>query len=65
MSEGFSYYKKMTENKRILIVDDEPYNILGLKIVLQQSGVKNILSIVDTAHNGKQAIDMVKDSFER
>lgn len=55
----------MTENKRILIVDDEPYNILGLKIVLQQSGVKNILSIVDTAHNGKQAIDMVKDSFER
>ena len=54
----------MTENKRILIVDDEPYNILGLKIVLQQSGVKNILSIVDTAHNGKQANEMVEQAFE-
>jgi D-mannonate dehydratase len=34
------------------LVDDEPYNLLGLKIVLQQSGIKNILSIVDTAYNG-------------
>lgn len=24
-------------NKKILIVDDEPYNLLGLKIMLQQS----------------------------
>jgi CheY-like chemotaxis protein len=42
----------MTENRRILVVDDEPYNILGLKIVLSQSGVKNILSLVDSALNG-------------
>ena len=43
----------MIENKRILVVDDEPYNILGLKIVLSQSGVKNILSLVDNAYNGE------------
>ena len=43
----------MIENRRILIVDDEPYNIFGLKIVLSQSGVKNILSLVDTAYNGE------------
>jgi CheY-like chemotaxis protein len=55
----------MKENKRILIVDDEPYNILGLKIVLSQSGFKNILNIVDTAHNGKQAIDMVEQALEK
>jgi CheY-like chemotaxis protein len=55
----------MIENKRILIVDDEPYNILGLKIVLQQSGIKNILSIVDSAHNGKKANEMVMQAFER
>jgi hypothetical protein len=42
----------MIENRRILVVDDEPYNILGLKIVLSQSRVKNILSIIDTAFNG-------------
>ncbi len=34
MSEGFNKYQKMIENKRILAVDDEPYNILGFKIVL-------------------------------
>jgi CheY-like chemotaxis protein len=40
----------MIENRRILVVDDEPYNILGLKIVLSQSGVKNILSLVNYTH---------------
>ena len=49
----------MIDNKRILIVDDEPYNILGLKIVLQQSGFKNILSLIDTANNGEQAVEIV------
>jgi hypothetical protein len=33
---------QMTKNRRILIVDDEPYNILGLSIVLQQSGYERI-----------------------
>jgi CheY-like chemotaxis protein len=28
---------KMNENRRILIVDDEPYNQLGLKIMLRQA----------------------------
>jgi len=28
----------MNENRRILIVDDEPYNQLGLKIMLRQAG---------------------------
>jgi CheY-like chemotaxis protein len=46
-------------------VDDEPYNLLGLKIVLQQSGIKNILKIVDTAYNGQQAIDMVIKGFNQ
>ena len=46
-------------------MDDEPYNLLGLKIVLQQSGIKNILKIVDTAYNGQQAIDMVIKGFNQ
>lgn len=58
-------YNKMNSNRRILIVDDEPYNILGLKIVLQQSGVNSIINIVDTAYNGQQAIDMVKKGFDK
>lgn len=43
----------MKENRRILLVDDEPYNILGLKIVLQQCGIKNLMKIIDTAYNGQ------------
>lgn len=53
----------MKKNRRILIVDDEPYNILGLKVVLQQSGIKNILSLIDSANNGKQAINLVEQAF--
>ena len=55
----------MRDNKRILLVDDEPYNILGLKIVLQQSGIKNLMQLVDTAYNGQQALDLVKNAYEK
>ena len=55
----------MKENRRILLVDDEPYNILGLKIVLQQSKIKNLMNLVDTAYNGQQAVDMVKNAYVR
>jgi PleD family two-component response regulator len=44
-----SNYKKkdeivaeMNNNRRILIVDDEPYNVLGLTIILKQSGYPHI-----------------------
>jgi YesN/AraC family two-component response regulator len=52
MGQNDKEYKKMIDNRRILIVDDEPYNILGLKIVISQSGIKNIMRIIDTAYNG-------------
>ena len=41
---------------KILIVDDEPYNIMGLKVQLMQTGYKNIISIVDYAYNGLEAV---------
>jgi CheY-like chemotaxis protein len=43
----------MKENRRILLVDDEPYNIMGMKIVLHQSGIKNLMQFVDIAYNGQ------------
>ena len=46
--------------RRILIVDDEPYNILGLTIQLSQMGYKGIKSIIDKAFNGEEALKMVK-----
>jgi CheY-like chemotaxis protein len=54
----------MNNNRRIMIVDDEPYNVLGLTIILQQSGYTNIHSIIDTAYSGKQALDLVISASE-
>ena len=39
-------------NRRILIVDDEPFNVIGLKIILIQLGYKNLEKIIDIAYNG-------------
>lgn len=50
--------------KRILVVDDEPYNLIGLKVILEAAGGgMNVKSLVDTATNGTEAIAMVKKAF--
>ena len=46
--------------KKILVVDDEPFNILGMKLILNIIGPKNIHMIVDIAHNGMEALNRVK-----
>ena len=53
----------MMRNRRILIVDDEPYNILGMQIVLEQSGFKGMKHLIDTAHNGEIAYNLIKKAF--
>lgn len=65
ITELSNYKKKddiiieMNTNRRILIVDDEPYNVLGLTIILKQSGYPNIHSIIDRANNGVDALNLV------
>ena len=46
----------MKKNRRILIVDDEPYNILALQIILQKSGYPKIKDFIDSANNGLEAL---------
>jgi CheY-like chemotaxis protein len=46
----------MRINRRILIVDDEPYNILALQIILQKSGYPNVKDFIDSANNGQEAV---------
>ena len=55
----------MNNNRRIIIVDDEPYNILGLQIIIQLSGFKDIEKLIDKANNGQEALDLVKSSYEK
>ena len=51
--------------KRILIVDDEPYNLMGLEMVLSHTfkliGIKEreIAQMIDQASNGQEALEMV------
>ena len=51
------------QNKRILIVDDEPYNILGLKILLPQASNVSILDNIDVASNGQDAVNKVLAAY--
>ena len=45
------------------MVDDEPFNILGMQIVMNQLNIKGLLSNVDRAYNGLEALNKVKDAF--
>ena len=53
----------MKQNRRILLVDDEPYNILALQVLLQQCGYPNLKQLIDVAYNGKEAFDLVQQAY--
>ena len=53
----------MRKNRRILLVDDEPYNILALQIILQKSGYPHVKDFIDSANNGQEAVQKVNNAF--
>ena len=63
-SRYFSAYNNNSQ-RRILIVDDEPYNILALRIMLKQLCPVNyqskLDSVIDQAPNGRDALEMSKN----
>ena len=46
-------------------MDDEPYNILGLQLMINQVRIKGLPKLVDRAYNGLEAFNRVKDGFEK
>jgi CheY-like chemotaxis protein len=61
--------EKITLTKdRVLIVDDEPFNIDSLKIALQCATIGkkdfNFKGRVDTAYNGINAVDTVRKRYQ-
>ena len=56
-------------HNRILIVDDEPFNLYGLENVLKLAitrcgySAELIEKLVDQASNGKEAVNMVKSLY--
>ena len=51
--------------KRILIVDDEQFNRMSIKIVLKAAGVQDVEEICDTANNGLEAFNIIKDDANK
>ena len=59
-SDNTTRRNKINPNRKILIVDDQPYNIMALKTILQFSvGLKNIEVLSDRAFDGQQAFELV------
>jgi len=46
--------------RRILVADDEPFNITALQILLKQSKFEGILQAVDFAKNGLEAMNLAR-----
>ena len=56
----------MNPNRRILIVDDQEYNIEALKTILEYSvGLKDINQRADKAFDGQIALNMVKENVQK
>lgn len=47
------------KDRRILIVDDEPYNLMALKVVIDAAD-KRVKDMIDEVTNGLEAFEAVK-----
>ena len=50
--------------KRILIVDDEPFNILSMQLNMNNLGINGLSQLIDRAYNGQSAMLKVKEAYE-
>ena len=51
--------------KKILLIDDEQFNLESVKIILEyQGGIYNINTISATALNGLEAVNLIKKNVE-
>ena len=50
------FMDKVPMKKRILIVDDEPFNVVSMQLSLGRLGIKGLSSIVDRAYNGHEGL---------
>ena len=53
----------VVQKQKILIVDDESFNRMAIKIILSIAGVKKTESLCETAMNGEEAVKMIKDDI--
>ena len=52
------------KDRRILIVDDEPYNLMALKVVIDAADTR-VKDMIDEATNGLEAYEAVKKADQK
>ena len=62
---GFGQIKHKPKKRRILLVDDEPYNLMGLQVIINATDKWNCIKFIcDQATNGLEAFKAVKKAHE-
>lgn len=46
-----------------MIIDDDPFNVIGMQVQLSRVGIKGLGSLCDRAYNGLEAVTKLKDAF--
>lgn len=50
--------------RRILIIDDEPFNVIAIQLAISRVGMKGLSKYVDRAYNGLEALKKVKSAYQ-
>ena len=59
----YAQLRRVPIKKRILVIDDEPFNIVSMQLYLSRLGIKGLSSLVDRAYNGLEGVKKVKDAL--
>ena len=51
--------------KRILVIDDEPFNVISMQLTLSNVGFRGLGNLVDRAYNGLEGLTKVKDALSK
>ena len=54
---------KFMQTKRIMIIDDEPFNVISMQLTLSGMGIKGLASLCDRAYNGLEALTKIKEAY--
>ena len=46
-----------------MIIDDEPFNVIGMQLSLNRIGIKGLGNLCDRAYNGLEAITKIKEAY--
>ena len=44
-------------------MDDDPFITLGMKVIIKKSNIQGILSVVDVANSGAEALELVSTAY--